>query len=168
MVVLEDDVLLDERFDFGALPTLMSQLDIHYLKLYSRFLTRFRYLGRIGQRGLYRFVVPPYGSQAYVISKVGARRLVSAAKRIERPIDDEMDRYWVNGLPTYVLFPFPVLESELGSTIAKGSAQLTLLQGIESRAFIWADKVPREYANLRLLLRDRITRDKVLGLAGLA
>ncbi len=105
----------------ALLPELLRSLDIHYLKLFSRFITRFRYLGRIGARGLYRFVVPPYGTQAYVVSKSGARTLVNALCRIERPVDDEMDRYWINGLPTYALFPYPALESDLELPLPKAS-----------------------------------------------
>jgi glycosyl transferase, family 25 len=164
LIVLEDDVLLDEHFDFSVLPELLRSLDIHYLKLFSRFITRFRYLGRIGVRGLYRFVVPPYGTQAYVVSKSGARTLVNALCRIERPVDDEMDRYWINGLPTYALFPYPALESDLASTVAKGFSEptaLTLRQSLSLRAHIWAEKLPREWASLRLRTRDRVVSAKI-------
>ena len=158
-IILEDDVLLDEYFDFGQLPGLMQSLEIHYLKLFSRFMTRSRYLGRIGARGLYRFVVPPYGTQAYAVSKSGAQILVNALRRIERPVDDEMDRYWTNGLPTYALFPYPVLESDLASTVAKGFSEptrLTMRQSISLRAHVWAEKLPREWASLRLRASDRV------------
>jgi glycosyl transferase, family 25 len=164
LIVLEDDVLLDEHFDFSRLPELLRSLDIHYLKLFSRFITRSRYLGRIGARGLYRFVVPPYGTQAYVVSKSGARSLVNALSRIERPVDDEMDRYWTNGLPTYALFPYPALESDLGTTVAKGfseSTPLTLRQTLSLRAHVWAEKLPREWASLRLRANDRVVSAKL-------
>ena len=167
LLVLEDDVLLDEHFDFSALPELMRSLDIHYLKLFSRYLTRFRYLGRCGARGLYRFVVPPYGTQAYVVSKSGARKLVKALSRIERPVDDEMDRYWINGLPTYALFPYPALESELASTVPKGFSEptpLTLRQTLRLRAHLWAGKLPREWASLRLRASDRAVSEKLAAL----
>jgi len=167
LLVLEDDVLLDEHFDFSALPELMRSLDIHYLKLFSRYLTRFRYLGRCGARGLYRFVVPPYCTQAYVVSKSGARKLVKALSRIERPVDDEMDRYWINGLPTYALFPYPALESELASTVPKGFSEptpLTLRQTLRLRAHLWAGKLPREWASLRLRASDRAVSEKLAAL----
>lgn len=158
LVVLEDDVLLDEHFDFSVLPELLQSLDIHYLKLFSRFITRCRYLGRIGARGLYRFVVPPYGTQAYVVSKAGAQSLLNALGRIERPIDDAMDRYWITGLPTYALFPYPALESDLATTVAKGFSEptpLTIRQALTLRAHVWAEKLPREWTSWRLRGRDR-------------
>ena len=164
MIVLEDDVATDDSYDFGALVALLNTLNIHYLKLFSRFMTRVRFLGRIGQRGLYRFVVPPYGTQAYVVSRVGARRLAHAIARIDRPIDDEMDRYWINGLPTYALFPYPVLELNVKSTIIKGFAHVrrkSLVQKMRSSAFNWADKIPREYANLRLMSEDLALGKKI-------
>jgi glycosyl transferase, family 25 len=166
MFVLEDDVFMDESFDFEALASLMLELRIDYLKLYARFMTRSRYIGRIGQRALYRFVVPPYGTQAYVVSKVGAMRLAGSISRIDRPIDDELDRYWNNGLPTYALFPYPVLELNLSSTILDGSSHATdksRLQRLISMAFTWVDKIPREWTNLRLLRRDSALRAKLLG-----
>src|ERR1019366_462086 len=164
MIVLEDDVVLDDDYDFEVLAALMSALDIHYLKLFSRFMTRVRFLGRLGQRGLYRFVVPPYGNQAYVVSKIGARRLADSIRRIDRPIDDEMDRYWVNALPTYALFPYPARELNMQSTIIKGFTDVSggsLVQKLRSAAFNWADKIPREYANLRFTSRDLALGKKI-------
>lgn len=158
LIVLEDDVFVDETFDFDLLITAMSELGIHYLKLYSRFLTRFRFIGRLGQRGMYRFVVPPYGTQAYVVSKIGARRITESISRIDRPIDDELDRYWSSGIPTYALFPYPVIELGLRTTIEKGfnaPEDASALQRLWRFAFNWLDKFPREYASACLRVRDR-------------
>jgi glycosyl transferase family 25 len=157
-IILEDDVLLDPRYRFDCVPGLMSELGIHYLKLYSRFLTRARWLGRAGQRSLFRFVVPPYGNQAYAVSRTGAQRLVSSITRIDRPFDDEIERYWGHGLPTYALFPYPVLELSFQSTIPKGFAvnqPLSLAQKLGALGFTWAEKLPRELADRRLRKLDR-------------
>lgn len=158
MVVLEDDVFIDETFDFNLLTVAMSVLDIHYFKLYSRFLTRCRFIGRLGQRGIYRFVVPPYGTQAYVVSKAGARRATESITRIDRPIDDELDRYWSSGLPTYAVFPYPVIELSLRSTIDKGFSAPDIASASQRLArfgFNWLDKIPRECADARLRNQDR-------------
>jgi len=163
LLVMEDDVVLDPQFDLELLPRLMGQLGIDYLKLFSRFMTRVSYIGRVGiDRGLYRFIVPPYGTQAYVISRAGAQRLVSSISRIDRPVDDELDRYWANGLPTYALFPYPVSESSTTTTVAKGfsnNQSASQWQRIHANALLWRDKFRREWANLRLGTRDKaVTR----------
>ncbi len=159
LLVLEDDVLLDNGFDFDLIPKLMTALRIEYLRLYSRFITRVRYLGRVGvSRGLYRFIVPPYGNQAYVVSRIGAQRFVRSVTSIERPIDDEMDRYWVNGLPTFALFPYPALELSLQTTVAKGYADnrpISRTQKARSIALAWWQKALREYCNFGLRSTDR-------------
>jgi glycosyl transferase, family 25 len=159
LVVLEDDVLLDGSFDLDIIPKLMTALRIEYLRLYSRFITRVRYLGRVGvSRGLYRFIVPPYGSQAYVVSRTGAQRFVQSVTCIERPIDDEMDRYWVNGLPAFALFPYPALELSLQSTVIKGYADhkpRSRTQRAQSVALILWEKILREYCSFGLRSKDR-------------
>jgi glycosyl transferase family 25 len=168
LIVIEDDVFLDMSFDFDALPGLMDQLGIHYMRLYSRFVTRAEYIGRIGLKGLYRFVVPPYGTQAYIVSKAGAKQLVQSITRIDRPIDDEMDRYWVNGLPTYALFPYPAIELNLQSTIVKGFAKKdsrSRSQKLKFAMYTWLDKIPRELASLKLKERDRAMSELVQKLA---
>jgi glycosyl transferase family 25 len=170
MIVLEDDVLVDRYFDFAAVSKMMSELNIDYLKLFSRSLKRSKVLGRaIGHRSLYRFIVPPYGSQAYVLSKQGAMRIVDSISSIDRPIDDEIDRYWINGLPTYALYPYPVMELQLQSTVPKGflnASPTSLRQKLISSAFAWADKIPREWANLRLTARDRVIAERLRRAAG--
>jgi glycosyl transferase family 25 len=158
MVVLEDDVRIDGHFDFDLLPWLMNDLALDYLKLYSRFMTRFRYLGRVGYRGLYRFVVPPYGAQAYIVSRLAAQKFVDRIRRIDRPIDDELERYWRHDLPIYTLFPYPVIELSIGSTVPKGSSAapaLTWSQRLGRFSGIWREKIEREVANRRLFARDR-------------
>lgn len=158
-LVLEDDVVLDTCFDVDLVPALMRRLQIDYLRLFSRFMTRSKYLGRVGSnRVLYRFVVPPYGAQAYAISREGARRFVASVSQIERPVDDELDRYWANDLPAYALFPYPVFESSTVTTVAKGFSNTKLAsQSQRARAFSmrWREKVRRERANLRLRAKDR-------------
>jgi glycosyl transferase family 25 len=99
----------------------MGAVGIDYLKLYSRFANRPQYVGRVGHRSLIRFAKESYGNQAYMVSTAGARKLTRAISRIDRPVDDEMERYWITGLPVYAIFPYPVLELNVSSTVPKGS-----------------------------------------------
>jgi glycosyl transferase, family 25 len=165
MLVLEDDVWIDPRFDFAGLPEILERLDIHFMMLHTRHLARSRFLGRVGNRLIFRFAAPPYGTQAYIVSKKGACEIVKAIHRIDRPIDDEMERYWINGLPTYALFPHPVIELNFESTVPKGVTDLrrmSLGQRVLRNFHIWVEKISRRYANI-LLRRDDCRMSRKLG-----
>lgn len=158
MLVLEDDVWIDRSFDFNRLPLILGWLDIHFLLLYSRQIGEARFLGKIGHRLLYRFVNMPFGNQAYIVSKAGAKKIVDAIRRIDRPIDKEMEMYWINGLPTYALFPYPVLEMNFKTTVDKGYAVLqkrTLSLRLRRCLFLFANMIRRTRADLSLFPRDR-------------
>lgn len=158
MLVLEDDVWVDFGFNFAGLPRVMSRLGMEYLKLYSRQIAGTIFLGRFGHRSFFRFTRPQWGNQAFVVSREGARRFVAAIPRIDRMIDDEMDRYWVNGLPTYALYPYPVVELNSPSTVPKGTAageKLSPKQKVLRILFRLQTKLRRTYANRLLRSRDR-------------
>lgn len=158
ILVLEDDVWIDFGFNFAGLPRVMSWLGMDFLLLYSRQMGGTKFLGRLGHRTFFRFTYPQFGNQAYVLSKEGARRMVEAIPRIDRMIDDEMERYWVNGLPTYALFPYPVLELNCPSTVPKGLAKRERLSPSQTMLrilFRLKTKFSRTYANTLLYWRDR-------------
>jgi glycosyl transferase family 25 len=102
------------------------------------------------------------------VSKSGARRITESISRIDRPIDDELDRYWARGLPTYAVFPYPVIERNLGSTIEKGfdaPESASTMQRVSRFALNWLDKFPREYANARLRPRDKLMAKAIKNLS---
>ncbi|MDE2583681.1 MAG: glycosyltransferase family 25 protein [Rhodospirillales bacterium] len=73
-----------------------------------------------GGRGLYRLGTHTLGAAAYLIRAEGARRLLAHGRRIVRPVDQTMDRFWENGIAPYVVRPFPVrqlpaFESSIGA-----------------------------------------------------
>jgi glycosyl transferase family 25 len=165
LLLLEDDVLLDQRFDVLALTSWMSKLGIDYLRLYSRYAFSVRHLFVIGRRSLIRFRSGPFGTQAYIISRAGAARFLGSLSKCERPIDDELDRFWHHGLPPYAIYPFPVLELETGSTIGRAEVDLitpTLGYRMERRA----EALRRRAANLLLRFRDSKLRRVYLRLQG--
>jgi GR25 family glycosyltransferase involved in LPS biosynthesis len=122
-LVVEDDVLLDPDFNYGALVSLCEAANIGYLRLFARHLAPSRHVTRLGHRELIRFERAPMGTQAYLISSSAARGFIDGVRTIDRPIDWEMDRFWANGLLNYALFPFPCFELALQSSIRKAPDQ---------------------------------------------
>ncbi|WP_196233079.1 glycosyltransferase family 25 protein [Sphingomonas segetis] len=118
-VVLEDDVIVNWKFLEKLAQVDFGQSGIDYLRLYCLrpgrlSVRRYRYLEN---RHLIALRDPAYGTQGYVITRAGARRLVESCGRIVRPIDSQLDRYWEHGLPNLALFPFPIIDEFAGSTI---------------------------------------------------
>jgi glycosyl transferase family 25 len=157
LLVIEDDVILDTNFDYEFIVGWMRKLKIDYLRLYSRYAFRARYILEIGQRQLIRFKYGPYGTQAYMISRSGAAQFLSSVSRCERPIDDELDRFWHHHLPPYAIFPYPVLEIETASTVGRITnpiLETSFSHGIVKRF----ETVRRRIANVFLRARDRTMR----------
>lgn len=127
LVVLEDDLLIDPIF-FGRLDEAAAAFAPYdYLRLYAKVPLDIWREADFLKRHIARFKGRAYGTQAYMISPAGARRFLASIRTVERPIDDEMDRYWAHRLPTRAVFPFPVMEIDYGSTIeAKRRSPATL------------------------------------------
>lgn len=127
LLVLEDDLWVDCEFDFTALAELCRSNGISYIRLYSKYWKPARHLGTWRTRHLIRFVTDPYGTQAYLIDRAAAARFLATVSSIDLPVDDEMGRFWVNGLAPYALYPFPVIERCSTSAIEaeRTSAQAT-------------------------------------------
>lgn len=120
LLVLEDDIYLDPWFDFRAVAALASSAGLDYLRLYSRVWMPARQIVYRGRFQLVRFTWSPSGTQAFMLTRQGARRIVDAVTargRIVRPVDDLLDRYWEVGNAIYGLFPSPVIESNMSTTI---------------------------------------------------
>jgi glycosyl transferase family 25 len=120
LVVLEDDILIDPNFNIENYLRFMELAEVDYLKLYARFLVPAQFIEHYGRQVLYRFLFPPLGTQAYILSRSGAGRLLQAvrAKRhLDRPIDQIFDRYWETGVPIYAFYPFPLLELNVPTSI---------------------------------------------------
>jgi len=158
-LILEDDVHLDATFPYARLAELMKACGIDYLRLHALVPRRCRVVGQLWRyRHLVRYLVPPYGTQAYVMSKAGARRFLASFAAVVRPIDDELDRFWHNGLPPYAVHPSPALEMFGTTTIARPETAGHLPGLHRRRSFIAneiAERVRRASANLRLRARDR-------------
>ncbi len=78
-----------------------------------------REIGPAGGGTLYRLDTHVLGGCAYLMRREAARTMVSYGRKISRPIDHTLDRFWENGILPYVVRPFPVrqhpaFQSEIG------------------------------------------------------
>lgn len=121
-IVLEDDIVADWPFlarlaalDFPAMGIdylrLFTKIPVRFRKVRSPFLDRYHHLIRITGFAL--------GTQAYLLTRDGARQLLQHAGRIDCPVDAYMDKYWRHGVPNLALYPFPVFERSGASTIGE-------------------------------------------------
>lgn len=122
-LVMEDDIIVDWdtvsriiRHDFGS-------DGVDFVRLFYKFPSRHR-IRRRGYTGQNVFLLQLYdtawGTQAYVVNKAAAKKFIDSMGVMKRPIDVAMDRYWENDVRNLCLFPFPVVERGVVSTIEKG------------------------------------------------
>ena len=120
LLVLEDDTIVDWGFLAAMVEVDLAAAGIAYLRLYAKRPCPFRTLltnAIVRQRSIIEFFDRPLGTQGYVLTRAGARRLVPHCRRVRRPIDDELDRSWDHGIRTLCVFPFPVIEESTASGI---------------------------------------------------
>jgi glycosyl transferase, family 25 len=159
--VIEDDVLLDYQFPFGKLLKRADQASIQYIRLYSRFIRPFRVVGKFEERQLIRYRTAPYGTQAYLMGRTAAARLISSVKEIVRPIDDELDRFWAHNLPIYAVFPYPAFEYEAAGQIRRNASRIydsPIRDRMRNLAHRTVEKISKLYTNMRLASSDRRLR----------
>lgn len=154
LLVLEDDLVLDPEFMAQLSQIAASHPEIPYLRLYAKAPAPARVIGRVAGRHLVRYQGIAFGTQAYLMRPAAAQRLAASVIRITRPIDDEMDRYWAHGVANLGLFPFPVMELGLPSTIEatrRGLPPATMADTpYQVRRLV--ESLRRRAANLRLAL----------------
>jgi glycosyl transferase, family 25 len=118
LLVLEDDVWFDTNFDLRELVDFIDQKDIDYIRLFAKMYKDADRIAMLsGFRQIVRFRTDPYGAQAYVINKRGAKAFLDGLTSIELPIDDELGRFWRHGLEPFGVFPFPVVERSVASSL---------------------------------------------------
>lgn len=105
LVVIEDDVDVDWRFLEQLSERYAEYSGYEYLRFASTFKAERIAAGRILDRGVDELLGNPRGTQGYLMRPSHARRLVQRIRRIERSIDDEIDRCWVYGAPNLVVTP---------------------------------------------------------------
>jgi len=129
LLVIEDDVILDANYDFDGVIEFCQNHHINYIRLFSKSLQKFKQVGDLSNfRQIVRFKTDPYGAQAYLINRLGAQMFIKNCKSIKRPIDDELGRFWEHKLPSYAVFPYPVIERYIPSQLSQARDQLNLIR----------------------------------------
>jgi glycosyl transferase family 25 len=120
LFVIEDDVYIDPYFNFEYAIEMMSDADMDYLRLFCRAHAPAQTVIYKGKYQIVRYNWSPGGTQAYLLSRRGARNLadhIRTEKFISRPIDIEMDRSWATKNSVFAIFPQPALEFNFPTTI---------------------------------------------------
>lgn len=162
LLVIEDDVWLDPAFPYGELAGWLEDKGIGFLRLFAREWRHAYPRYRFGERQILFLASDPYGTQGYMISREAAGRFRAHVTAILRPIDDEIGRYWANGLDNHLLFPFPLVERHMTSTMGAArdaSVEERPPQSVARLRRKAADFVAkRAYLSWRvsLLARDRV------------
>lgn len=110
VLVLEDDVEIGPNLDevLAALDRLPTDWEI--VRCINPPRSAFVPLVRLTEGvEVIRYWRIPVIAGAYLINRAGAVRFLSSLPRRQRPVDDDLRRFWETGLITYGLVPPPVL-----------------------------------------------------------
>jgi glycosyl transferase, family 25 len=119
-IILEDDVIVDWSYLKLLMAERHEDAGNDYIRLYYKKPVKQRFLQKdflARSTWLVELLGYAFGTQAYVLTKKGARRFLGQLRSVSRPIDDAMDRSWAHGIPNRAVFPFPVIEQTVESNI---------------------------------------------------
>jgi glycosyl transferase family 25 len=163
LLVFEDDVIFDTAFPVSAFTALCEECGIHYIRLFGKHYADARRLSFFYDRSIIRYKSSPAGTQSYLVSKEGARRLVNGCRAVEATVDLAMDAFWKTGLPIYSVFPFPVIERFSPTSVPmQNGGDLT---GAERKVFTVnraRNRLLKILENRKLTAVDRQFRQKAL------
>lgn len=120
LLVFEDDVMVDWPAVRRLVAMDLAAMDVHILKLFASYPTRSRtVLHKLysDHSHLVQLRGYSYGTQAYLLTRDAAQRLVAGCAVVDMPIDWAMSRYWRHGHAVHALVPSPVIERMLPSSI---------------------------------------------------
>ncbi|GGF54395.1 hypothetical protein GCM10007301_12400 [Azorhizobium oxalatiphilum] len=151
LLVLEDDVLLDVDFPVAEFAEFCGRRGIDYVRLFGKHYAPAVRIGFFYDRSLVRFSTSPAGTQAYILSRAGAKRLTECCRMVDTTIDLVMDRFWDTGMPLYSIFPYPAIERYTPTSIPIPAGHA----GVSTRAERWAWKANRIAGKLRKIWANR-------------
>jgi glycosyl transferase family 25 len=154
VIVFEDDVTVDWTAINRIAKQDMSEANINLLRLFSTHpfkskVVRHKLLS--DHSHLLRVNGNFFGTQGYLITRRAAEALVSAGRVVDAPVDWLMSRYWEFGIPNYCVFPFPLFERMMPSTIESREnvePHRTLAERLAKLAWKVRDKGSRHWYEL--------------------
>ena len=159
LLVLEDDVIVDPSFPYGALVEFCAANAINYIRLFAKQLKPARVVTGWLHYQIVRFKTDPFGTQAYLVNRRGAESFLASFSTIDVPIDDELGRFWVNGLPIYAVFPFPAIESAISSSLVQNrdgvSRFISSVAKFRRLPHVVTEKIRKSLSHIGLILKDR-------------
>lgn len=117
LIVFEDDVMVDWAYIYKLMKEISDNEIPGILRLFTRSAPRFRSSGFYADRYLIQMRSFPSGAQGYILNKDAAARLLNFCQIMDRPIDDKIDSSWEHGVSNFAIFPYPLYEKSLPSSI---------------------------------------------------
>jgi len=158
LVVLEDDIFIDWPVLELLLENTGKLAGVEYLKLFAKIPAPYRVI-RVPFLTQYHTLISysdhSLGTQAYILSRSGASRLIERTRKVIRPIDVEMGRTWSHGLANHALIPFPVVELWGRSSIGESRLAPPPNRGIARRIRRGLEKARRILYRARQLVLVR-------------
>ena len=118
--IFEDDVIVDWSYIKFLSGIDWTVRGVDYLRLFAKIPSKFRVVKR-GYPDRYRTLIEyldySLGTQAYMITPPAAIVLSKQCAIIKRPVDREIDRSWFHGIRNISIFPSPVVELNVSSSI---------------------------------------------------
>jgi glycosyl transferase family 25 len=158
LLVFEDDTLIDWPFIERMVRFDLTASGMRYLRLFAKAAGKPILLGSFLDRYLIENVSYSLGMQAYMLTRGGAEYLLHYLQRVRCPIDDAIDRAWRGSLPTYSVFPSPVIELAGESRIGElRYAPATVPSRLQWRRFMFraSDRFLRTAYSLRRNMAQR-------------
>ncbi|WP_374651113.1 glycosyltransferase family 25 protein [Dongia sp.] len=153
-IVMEDDIIVDWAFVRKISKVDLDALGIGYLRLYCQLPVNNAAFMRafIDQsRSIVELFGFASGTQAYVVTKATARKLMAHCKNVRAPIDNELDRSWSHGIPNLTVFPFPVMEESVPSGIGVDRYEkISVPTFVRARIFLNRKRTRWQIRGLRL------------------
>jgi glycosyl transferase family 25 len=156
LLVMEDDLELMPSFPraLQVLEPLMAEYPL--IRLFGLVKRGFRRVRMVEEMELIRYLRGPSGTQCYAISPRGAATLIANAEWFREPVDRYIDHFWLHGLQSLALRPFPIALMplpELPSSVRNWERERTpyTFPRKVARAF---DHIGRHLYNLRQHFRS--------------
>ncbi len=162
LLILEDDIILDPDFPLQEFADFCADTGIDYMRLFGKHFADGVRLGFFYDRALVRYKSSPAGTQAYLVSRHGAKVFTDKFRAVVATPDLAMDRFWETQLPLYGLFPYPVIERFTPTSIPiPPNPQLSTAERLERHFNRVLDKAAEIGANLRLMRSDAALRRRL-------